>query len=522
MKEKSVKTCSGRVVLVGAGPGDPGLITVMGLKHLERADVIIYDSLVNPALLGYAPESAERIDVGKRGGSHKYSQDQINVLLAEKAGEGKYVVRLKGGDPYLFGRGAEEVIYLGEHDVPVEVVSGVTSGVAAAATAGIPLTHRHCASTVTFVTGHEAADKSSCTIDYPALAKLVQCGGTLCFYMGVSNLASICRSLADAGLPAMTPSAMIMWGTWPSQRCVRSTLGELVGKTRAEGFGSPAIIIVGEVTALRGAGLDYFIRRPLFGRRVMITRSIRQCRELTSRLEELGAMVIEAPAISILPCEDWSEVDQSICNLVGYDWLVLTSVNGVRYFAERLVATGKDSRSLSSLKVAVIGDATARVLKEAIGVTAACLPERFVAESLAEAMTRQYKLAGARVLMLRADIARPTLAERLTEAGALVDDIVIYRTRPAESIPSHAMEMLRSGSVDWVTFTSSSTVAGLLGALGEERSLLNRSRLISIGPVTSQTMEHAGLPVAAEAGISNIRGLIDALLCDASHQHVVC
>ena len=515
MSKKELKKICGRVVLVGAGPGDLGLITVAGLRRLEQAQVVVYDALVNPELLDHVHKDAELIDVGKRAGAHKYSQEQINQLLARKAAEGKLVVRLKGGDPYLFGRGGEEAIYLGRHGIALEVISGVTSGIAAAATAGVPVTYRHIARTVTLVTGHEDLADNDSSVDYAALARLISDGGTVCFYMAMTRLSEVCSMLHGAGLSLDIPAVVIEWGTCPRQRTARASLGNLPEKVQQENLQAPSIVVVGQVAALDEPGLDFFSARPLFGKRIMITRSPQQSLALKNMLYELGAEVIEAPAITIRPKHDWADVDRVIRKINQYDWLVFTSVNGVKAFARRLADVGADSRRLANLKVAVIGDATARSLRKELALIADCVPGRFVAESLADAMTGNFDMSGKRVLMLRAEIARPALAVKLKEAGAVVDDMAIYSTQLANAVPACALERLRNHEVDWVTFTSSSTVLGLLNALGTERSLLEYTRIASIGPITSRTVHDAALRVTAEANVCNMQGLVDAIVDSA-------
>lgn len=504
---------TGRVALVGAGPGDPGLITVAGLERLRCAEVVVHDALANPRLLDEAPPDAERIDVGKRAGAHKLGQERINALLVDLARQGRFVVRLKGGDPYLFGRGGEEAVHLAEHAVPFEVVPGITAGIAAPMTAGIPVTHRQLASTVTFVTGHEDPAKDATAIDYRALAALVVAGGTVCFYMGVARLRGIAEALIARGLDAQTPAAAVQWGTTPRQRVAHGTIESLPGVLEREDIGAPAIVVVGPVAALpeQVSGLDFFAQRPLFGQTVLVTRTRQQASELARQLEALGAEVIETPTIELVPPESWDEVDAALGEVGRNDWLVLTSANGVRAVAERFEALGLDARHLAGVRLAAIGDATARALHDALGVRADLVPQRFVAESLADELIAQGDVRGRRFLLLRADIARPALPERLSEAGAVVNEVVAYRTKLAEALPAAALEALEAGRVNWVTFTSSSTARNLVALLGERRELLAGVRCASIGPITSETMRELGLTVALEAERSNVAGLVAAL-----------
>mgnify|MGYP006269224615 CR=1 FL=1 len=511
--EKHATRPQGVVTLVGAGPGDAGLITVAGLDALRDADVVVYDALANPRLLDQAPPNAERIDAGKRAKAHRLTQDQTNALMRDHAFAGRRVVRLKGGDPYLFGRGAEEVAFLASHGVRVEVVPGVTAGVAAPAAAGIPVTHRNHASSVTFVTGHEDPTKPESSVDYAALARLAVRGGTLCLYMGVGRLGPISQTLIAHGLAADTPAAAVQWGTLPRQRRVRAPLGRLADAVQSSGLGAPAIVIIGAVAAIDEPGLDYFTARPLFGRRVVITRTRQQASALRLPLEARGAEVLEAPTIERVPPETWDEVDRVLRGLERGDVLVLTSTNGVDALADRLSAMSLDARHLAGVTVAVIADATRDRLHERLGIRADVVPPRFVAESLAESLVTNPGVAGRRVVMCRADLARPALPRLLREAGASITDVTAYQTAIASSLPRDVSEAISAGEVDAITFTSSSTAQNLATLLGDEHaSLLRRCRLISIGPITSNTMRELGWEVAAEARVSTIDGVVDALL----------
>ncbi len=499
------------VWLVGAGPGDCGLITVRGLQVLRRSEVVVHDALANPALFDLAPPDAQIIDVGKRAGDHKLDQDQINQLLVDYARAGKRVVRLKGGDPYLFGRGAEEAAYLARHGISVEVVPGVTAGVAAPAAAGIPVTHRMLASTVTFVTGHEDPTKQATAVDYQSLAGLIGKGGTVCFYMGVGRLGVIADELHRHGLPLTTPVAVVQWGTLPRQRAVRTTLAAAPDGVAAAGIGAPAIIVVGQVAAIDEPGLDFFTSRSLFGQCVLITRTRHQASQLRARLEELGAEVLEAPTIELVPPDNWADVDAAIRRITDYDWLVLTSVNGVEALAQRLDYLQLDARHFGGVKIAAIGDATADTLHSRLQLRADLVPTRFVAESLAAELIAQHDVKDKRLLLLRADIARPALPKLLTDAGANVTELAVYQTHRAAALPADCLVALRAGRVDWVTFTSSSTATNLAEMLGNERDLLEQVKIASIGPVTSDTVRKLGLSVTTEAATSNIDGLVEAI-----------
>ncbi|MCC7147180.1 MAG: uroporphyrinogen-III C-methyltransferase [Phycisphaeraceae bacterium] len=511
----------GCVYLVGAGPGDPKLLTVRGLELLRQADVVVFDALANPVLLQEAPTQAERIDVGKRAKAHKMTQDEINALLVEKARQGHRVVRLKGGDPYLFGRGAEEAIYLAQAGIPCQVVPGVTSGIAAPAMAGIPVSHRGFASTVTFVTGHENPDKPETAIDYASLAGLIRSGGTACFYMGVGRLESIASALQQHGLSPDTPAALVQWGTLPKQKSVRTTLASATADVAAAGIGSPAIIVVGPVAAIAEPGLDWFTRRPLFSRTILITRTRAQASELREKLEELGAQVLEAPTIRTEPAEPdvMDRVDEEIQEIKEYQWLVLTSPNGVEKLAERLEALKLDARHLAGLKIAVVGEGTDQALRQKLGLHADLVPTRFVAESLAGELIAQQDIRAQKILLLRADIARPSLPKKLQEAGAEVTELAIYRTLRADDLPAEILQALRNKQVHWITFTSTSTADNLMALLGDEKHLLQHVRLASIGPITTAALRKLDLQPTVEAAAANLDSLAQAILAAESPAH---
>ena len=484
------------VYLVGAGPGDPGLLTVRGAELLRRAEVVVYDRLASPTLLALAPPGAELITAGKAPGQVDLTQEQINAVLVEKGATGRTVVRLKGGDPFVFGRGGEEAEALIDAGVEFEVVPGVTSAIAAPAYAGIPVTHRGLSTHVTIVTGHEDPAKATTDTDWAALARA---GGTLVVLMGAGHLPEIAPRLIDGGLPASTPVAAVRNGTRSNQHTVRTTLGEAADA----GIQAPSAIVIGDVAAL---DLSWFESRPLFGKSVVVTRAREQASELRARLEELGAEVLELPSIAIEP------VDVTVPDLAGYEWLVFTSPNGVRAFFERgLQASGRDTRALAGLRVAAIGPGTARELATH-GITVDLVPERFVADSLLEAFPAPLA-AGAgprpRVLLARAEQARDLLPEGLGVRGYAVDVLTVYRTVSATP-DAKAVERVRAGEVDALTFTSSSTVTNLLdllGAIPDPQPLV-----VSIGPVTSATAVERGLRIDAEAEQHTIDGLITALL----------
>jgi len=495
----------GFVSLVGAGPGDPGLLTVKGLERLRSAEVVVYDLLANRRLLREARPDAELICVGKRGGRHTMKQEEINGLLIEKANSGKRVCRLKGGDPFVFGRGGEEALALAEAGVPFEVIPGITAGVAAPAYAGIPVTHRGQTSSVAFVTGHEDPTKEMSAVAWDKLATGV---GTLVVYMGVKRLPLIVEELLSHGLAPDTPAALIQWGTLPKQQTVAGALADIV--ERGGSIEPPAVLVVGRAVGLRER-LQWFERRPLFGRCVVVTRSRAQASELSERLEALGAEVIEMPTIRIEAPRSYEPLDDAVAALGNYDWVIFTSVNGVDAFFARLELAGRDARSLPC--VAAIGPATAERLR-GHGIRADCQPRKFTGQALVEALREQGDLAGRRILLPRAGDAPETVRKGLEALGAAVEEVEAYRTVIETDADKAALERLFRGGVDFVTLTSSSTVRGFVQAVGRERlpGLPPATRFVSIGPVTSRTAGELGIAVAAEAAEHTIPGLVEALL----------
>jgi uroporphyrinogen III methyltransferase / synthase len=492
----------GIVYLVGAGPGDPGLMTLRALELVAGADVVLYDRLIPPGALDGARADAELRYVGKEPGRPALPQEEINELLVSLGQSGRTVVRLKGGDPFVFGRGGEEAEALAAADVPFEVVPGVTAGVAAPAYAGIPVTHRDAASAVAFVTGHEDPSKDGSALDWEALARFP---GTLVFYMGIKNLPLIAERLVAAGRPAAQPVAVVQRGTLAGQRTVTATLETIAGAVADAGLRPPAITVVGPVTELRET-LAWLERRPLHGETVAVTRARAQASELAARLRTLGAEVVETPAIRIEP------LPVELPSLAGYSLICFTSPNGVRLFFEALPG---DARTLAGTRVAAIGPGTAAALRS-YGIEADVVPERFVAEGLLEALPTD--LTGVRALVARAAEARDTLPDGLRERGAVVDVLPLYRTL-AEPLPESARDALESAS--YVTFTSSSTVRFLLEALGgDARDALSGARLVSIGPVTSATLREHGLEPDVEAERHDVDGLVDALTDDAAGRRV--
>ncbi|MFZ7127323.1 MAG: uroporphyrinogen-III C-methyltransferase [Desulfobacterales bacterium] len=500
---------SGKVYLVGAGPGDPGLITVKGRRCIETADVVIYDYLAAPALLEHARPDAELVYVGKKGGEHTLSQEGINALLVEKAMGHAVVTRLKGGDPFIFGRGGEEAEALLAAGIPFEIVPGVTSAVAGPAYAGIPLTHRDYTSSVAFVTGHEDPGKTASAIDWKALATGI---GTLVFFMGVKNLPAIVRSLRDNGMPPERPVAVVRWGTTPAQRTVTGTLATIEEAVRSAGIKAPALIVVGEVVNLRPS-LQWFENRPLFGKRVVVTRAREQASDLVRRLADLGADCLEVPTIRIEPPAPGGPMDMAIERLAGYDWIIFTSVNGVRFFFERLMAKGLDVRALGHLKTAVIGPATAERLLE-FGLKSDIVPETFRAESIVAAF-ENVPIEGRRILLPRALEARAILPAALLERGAEVDEVAAYHTEIEADRSDSLIEALENRTVSMVTFTSSSTVKNFKALLPPERleALMEGVTVASIGPITTDTARALGFTVHLTAEAYTIPGLCEAI-CD--------
>lgn len=477
------------VYLIGAGPGDPGLLTLRGKALLERADVIVYDYLASDALLAHARPDAERVYVGKKAGLHALPQEEINRLLVAKAREGKTVARLKGGDPYIFGRGGEEAEALIDAGIPFEEVPGVTSTIAGPAYAGIPLTHRDFASSVTLITGHERPDKPGSVHNWEALAASAN---TLVFVMGMKNLPDISANLIRAGLAPDTPAALVHWGTTARHRSLVSTLEKLPAEATAKGFVNPSVIIVGRVALLHDR-LNWFERRPLFGRAVVVTRAREQASGLASRLEELGAEVIQFPTIEIAPLPEYAEVDAAARELETWDWIVFTSANGVDAFWKRLAAVGRDSRAFGRARVAAIGPATAAALA-ARGIRADFVPESYVAESVAEGLCRTDEMRGRRVLIPRARQARDVLPEALTRAGAEARVLPVYETVPAAGRQDEVLAAIEAGRLFCVTFGSSSTVHNFFARIPAEKLKEHPEvQLACIGPVTARTLEEYGL-----------------------------
>lgn len=495
----------GKVYLIGAGPGDPGLLGLKAKECLETADAVVYDRLADPHIIEFCRKDAEMVYVGKASANHTMRQPDINKLLVKLAAEGKTVARLKGGDPFVFGRGGEEAIELLEAGLPFEFVPGVTSAIAVAEYAGIPVTHRHVATSFAVITGHEDPTKGESTINWKGLATAVD---TLVFLMGVENIERISSQLIANGRSADCPAAVIRWGTRPEQRTLITTVGQAAADVKATGMKPPAIFLVGEVVKLREQ-LQWFDNKPLFGKTVVVTRARAQASALTKKLEAQGARVLEVPAIKIVPPADFAPLDKAISEIDTYKWLILTSVNGVEYFFDRLLKADKDSRALCGVKIAAIGSATAKALK-GYGITADLIPSAYKAEELADALAADTK-AGDKLLLARAKIARNVLPERLRALGAQVDVVTAYETVADCQNKEELLEALESGEASLVTFTSSSTVTNLLDVLGDKKDLLNKVALAAIGPVTAETLEKHGLKPAVSAAEYTIDGLMTAI-----------
>ncbi len=485
-----------KVYLVGAGPGDPELITLKARRVLETADCVIYDHLASSDLLDLAPAGAERIYAGKKKADHSLTQDQICALLVERGSRRINVVRLKGGDPYVFGRGGEEAEALADAGIPFEVVPGVTSALGIAAYTGVPLTHRDHTSAVTFVTGHDIAK-----IDW----NRVGLSDTLVVFMGLSHMEEIASRIIAGGRPGTTPAMVVRWGTRPDQDVITGTLETLPGLVKAHGMRPPASIIVGDVVLLRQK-LDWFGKLPMTGQTVVVTRPREQAAALSVPLRRLGANVVEIPTIEIRPAQDFGNLDHAIEELEAYDLAIFTSANGVRYFLERLDASSKDLRALRG-RICAIGPATQEAL-ERFHLKVDVVAREYVAEGLLKALASE-NLAGKRVLIARAAVARDVLPIELRARGALVDVVEAYRTVPPENLATRT-QAIAQGKNRWITFTSSSTVQNLVDAMGANE--FRGCRVASIGPVTSATLRNHGIAVTVEAAEYTAAGLVDAIL----------
>jgi uroporphyrinogen III methyltransferase / synthase len=502
----------GKVYLVGAGPGDPGLITLRGKYLLEHAEVVVYDYLANPKLLSYVPKTAEFIYAGKKGGGlHAFTQKDINRLLVEHAQRGKMVVRLKGGDPFIFGRGAEEIQELVAEGIDFEVVPGVTSATAAATYAGIPITHREYTASVAFVTGHEDPAKKISNISWE---KLATGAGTIVIYMGIKTLPSITKKLIDHGRSPDTPVAVVRWASTPQQHTVVGTLETICEVVQQADIKPPALVIIGEVVKLRST-IDWFEKRPLFGKRIVVTRTRDQASDLVAKLEEHGAECLEYATIQIEPAQDYQIFDAAMTTIAQYQWILFTSLNAVTYFFQRLFHLGLDSRHLAGAKIAAVGRATAEKLLQ-YGIKADLIPEQFTGEGLARALV-QTQVGGNRILLPRAMRAAELLPETLTDAGATVTVAPVYRNVPPPGLGDELRQQLLNGTIDMVTFTSSSTVTNFLAMLkadskDELKRLFNKVQIAAIGPVTTATVAEHGLNVAVQPEKYTIADMVHSIV----------
>jgi len=495
---------TGKVYLVGAGPGDPSLITVKGLDILRTADAIVFDRLVSQRLLLEARASAEMYDVGKSPGNHRMTQSEINQLLVDLGSSGKTVCRLKGGDPFVFGRGGEEVLNLVEAGIQWEVVPGISSTIAAPAYAGIPVTQRGMATSLTIVTGSEDPQKPDSTINWDALAAMQ---GTLVFVMAWNNMNHIVAALSTRGVPGERPAALIQWGTTARQRVVTGPISKIAEMGAQLDMGPPVALVIGEVTGLREA-MAWFDTKPLFGKRILVTRARSQASKLVKKLEDLGADVLEYPSIRIVPLRNTKPLDKALENIAKYDWMVLTSSNAVRGVADRMIDLGIDSRVFAHMKFAVNGPSTAKALSE-LGITTDLMPSRYLANELLDLLKNEGSTPK-KVLLPRSDIGRETLAKGLRHIGSTVDEVTAYSTESPGDTGELATKAYEEG-VDFTTFTSSSTVKNLVDLMGGNPDLINTSKTVIIGPITSETARELGVNVDLQAEEQSTDGIVKAI-----------
>ncbi|HJN83154.1 MAG: uroporphyrinogen-III C-methyltransferase [Verrucomicrobiota bacterium] len=500
---------TGKVYLVGAGPGDAGLLTMRGAELLRRADVVVYDALVNRELLALAPEAAEVIFGGKRPRDRAIPQDELNRLLAEKSGAGKTVVRLKGGDPYIFGRGGEEAAGLRRDGVPFEVVPGISSIIAAPSYAGIPLTHREHCSSFTVITGHEDPDKKESALDWERIAREP---GTKVLLMGVERIGKITAALEANGLPADTPAAMIRWGTMGRQQTITGTLATLADKVAKADFKAPAVTVIGGVSTLRDT-LNWFENRPLFGQRVVVTRTRREAGKLSGQLRDLGAEVLEIPTIRIVPPTSNEPIIEAVTGIGSYDWIIFTSANGVEHFFDYFFKAYRDVRDLGNIHFAAVGPGTAKKLRE-LHLHIDLMPEVHTAEATAKALLDYQNVENTSMLLARAEEANPELPRLLEDKGAIVDDIAFYKTVPETADRNGAAEEFEAHGADWITFASGSAVRSFDARFGLAKRCEDHPglKLASIGPETTKAIKALGLQPAVEAKDHTIDGLANALL----------
>ena len=503
----------GIVYLVGAGPGDAGLITLRGAELLRRADVVVHDALVNADLLRLAPKSAEFIYAGKRAAAHAIPQEELNKLLVAKAREGKCVVRLKGGDPYIFGRGGEEAEELAAAGIAFEVVPGISSFVAGPNYAGIPITHREHCSSFTVITGHEDPAKDDSSLDWTHLARAA---GTKVVLMGVERIKVIAEQFVAHGMSADTPVAMVRWGTTGQQQTIEGTLASIAAVAAMAKFTAPAVTVIGDVVKLRGK-LNWFEKRPLFGQRVVVTRTREQSSQLAAQFAERGAEVLEIPTIKILPTDRREPLVEALTGLGEYDWLVFTSPNGVAMFFEMFFKAFEDVRDLGALRIAAVGPATAAKLKE-LHLKVDVMPAEYVAGAIAKAMNAHESVENLRILLQRAEVANADLPKALEELGAIVDDVACYKTVPETDDLNGAAAKLLEGGADWLTFASSSAVENFHARfnLPELLKKFPSARTASIGPETTKALTTLGLKPTVEAKQHTIEGLVKAVEASSS------
>lgn len=498
----------GIVYLVGAGPGDAGLLTVRGAELLARADVVVYDALVNKELLRLTKPGTELIYAGKRSSEHVIPQDKLNELLVSKAREGKTVVRLKGGDPYVFGRGGEEAEQLVDAKIPFEVVPGISSSIAALTYAGIPITHRDLGSSFTVVTGHEDPDKDELSVDWIKVAKAP---GTKVVLMGVTRTKEIADTLIQHGMDAKTPVAMVRWGTTGRQESIEGTLETIASVVEKTGFKPPALTVIGDVVKLRGK-LNWFEKRSLFGQRIVVTRTRDQASKLSQELLERGAEVLEIPTIKVVPPTELQDLADCLLELNAYDWIIFTSPNGVKTFFEYFFKAFDDMRDIGGVRIAAVGPATAQKLKE-LHLKVDLMPDEYVAKEIAKAFEKYESIENLRILILRAEVANPGLPKQLEEMGAIVDDVACYKTVPETEDVTGTVARLNDAGADWITFTSGSTVENFHARfdLPELAKKFPQLKTASIGPETSKAMTALGLKPTVEAKEHTIEGLVRAI-----------
>lgn len=505
-----MKNKKGKVFLVGAGPGDIGLLTVKGMRCLQKADAVIYDFHLNAQILNYINHDAEFIYAGKRGGHHTMTQDEINKALIEKALEGKLVCRLKGGDPFVFGRGGEEAEELAKNGIEFEIVPGVSSAVAAPAYAGIPITHRAYSSSFAVIPGYEDTTKEESAIDW---SKLATGAGTLIFLMAVKNIDLLTKKLIENGRSPDTPIAVIRWGTRPEQKTLVGTLGDMAGLVKENEIKPPAVMVVGEVVRLRDA-LKWYEKKPMFGHRVLVTRT--HCSGFEP-LEELGAEIIEFPTIEIVPPEDYSGLDKAIDKIDSYHWLIFTSGNGVKYFFKRLMTRGRDIRDLKGIKVCAIGTKTAAEIKR-YGIKVDLMPDEFNAEGLIKAIqgikvSRGRGVKGMKFLLPRAEKAREIFPEKVRELGGEIDVPVTYRTVKPEMHGKRLKRFLKEGRISIATFTSAATFNNFREIIGEDADeLLKDVTIAAIGPVTAKAIENSGLKIHIMPKQATIEAMVEEII----------